>query len=93
MMRQITFYKFECGTKQMVQADDGRYDLVATPICTVESSSMTKGDIRRAIEDATGAKLARGTEVYARKMGKVVYKFTTEDLMSIVKEREELPLD
>lgn len=92
MMRQITFKKFECGISEMVKADDGRYDLVTRPVCTVEASSMTKSDVRKAIIEA-GTPCPRGTEVYCTPVGKVVYKFTTEDLLAIAKERAELPLD
>lgn len=92
MLRQITFKKFDCGICEMVKADDGRYDLVTRPVCTVEASSMSKSDVRKAIIEA-GVPCPRGTETYAAPVGKVVYKFTTEDLLSIAKERVELPLD
>lgn len=92
MMRQITFKKFECGIQEMVKAADGRYDLVTKPVCTVEASAMAKSDIRKAIVDA-GVPCPRGTEVYCTPVGKVQYKFTTEDLLAIAKERAELPLD
>lgn len=92
MARQITFYKFEVGTIEFKQADDGRYDLVKQPVCEIEDSSLTRGDIRQAIK-ATGYELKRGTEVYADKKSKILYKFTTEALMSICESREELPLD
>ena len=91
-MRQITFKKFDCGICEMVKADDGRYDLVTRYVCTVEASSMTKSDVRKAIIEA-GVPCPRGTETYAAPVGKVVYKFTTEDLLAIAKERVELPLD
>lgn len=89
MMRQITFFKFEVGYKGLVKAEDGRYDEVCTPVCEVEASSMTRTDTRAAIKDA-GVDCPRGMDVYARKVGKVQYKFTTEDLMGIAKERVEL---
>ena len=92
MSRQITFYKYECGVQSMQQAEDGRYDLVRTPVVEVEDSSLTKTDIRKAIIEA-GFECKRGTEVYATKVAKVVYKFTTEALKSIAESREELPLD
>ena len=92
MSRQITFYKFEVGIQQMVEAEDGRFDLIRKPVATVEDSSMTKTEIRKAIMEA-GAECKRGTEVYATKVGRVVYKFTTEALKSIAESREELPLD
>lgn len=92
MARQITFFRYEVGMEELQAAPDGRYDLVRTPICEVEDSSMTKTDIRKAIE-ATGATCKRGTNVYAKKLGKVVYRFTTEDLKGIAQSREELPLD
>lgn len=91
MSRQITFYKFECGTKEMKEAADGRYDLVSTPLVTVEESSMTNTQIRKAILDA-GFSCPRGTDVYAKKVGKVMYKFTTEKLLEIAEERIELPM-
>lgn len=92
MTRQITFFKYECGIQSMEQAEDGRYDLVRKPIVEVEDSSMTKTEIRKAII-AAGYECKRGTEVYATKVGKVVYKFTTDALKSIAESREELPLD
>ena len=92
MSRQITFFTFECGFQEMRQAEDGRYDLVRVPVCTVEDSSLTKSDIRKAIMDA-GVTCPRGTDVYATKVGKVLYKFSTEALKSICDSREELPLD
>lgn len=90
MMRQITFYKFEIGTRGLVKADDGRYDEVEQVICTAEASSMSRSEIRAAIKDA-GYTCPRGTDVFARKVGKVQYKFTTDDLLSIAKERVEVP--
>lgn len=91
MSRQITFYKFEIGIKQMEQAADGRYDLVKTPVTTVEDSSMTNTQIRAAIK-AAGVDCPRGSDVYATKVGKVMYKFTTENLLKIADERIELPM-
>ncbi len=92
MSRQITFFNFEVGIQQMVEAEDGRFDLVRKPIAIVEDSSMTKTEIRKAIIDA-GVECKRGTEVYATKVGRVVYRFTTEALKSIAESREELPID
>lgn len=92
MSRQITFFKFECGMKSMEKATDGRYDLVETPCVTVEESSMTNTQIRKAIIDA-GFDCPRGTSVYAKKVGKVMYKFTTENLLKIADERIELDMD
>ena len=92
MSRQITFFTFECGIQEMRKAEDGRFDLVRVPVCTVEDSSLTKSDIRKAIIDA-GYTCPRGTDVYATKVGKVLYRFTTEALKGICESREELPLD
>lgn len=92
MARQITFFKFEIGIQSLQQAEDGRYDLVRTPVGTVEDTSLTKTDIRKFITD-NGVECKRGTEVYAKKVAKVVYKFTTENLLKIADSREELPLD
>lgn len=92
MSRQITFFKFECGIKEMRQAKDGRFDLVKTPCVTVEDSSMTNTQIRKAIIDA-GYSCPRGTEVYADKVGKVLYKFSTEKLLEICDERIELSMN
>lgn len=92
MSRQITFFKFECGIREFVQQDADTYKLVSRPVCVVEDSSLTKSDIRKAIIDA-GFECPRGTDVYAVKVGKVQYKFTTEALKSICESREELPLD
>lgn len=90
-MRQITFYKFKCGIQSMEQAADGRYDLVRKDVCEVEDTHLGKTQIRAAIK-AAGVDCPRGTEVYAEKVGRVVYKFETEDLLRIAKSREELPL-
>ena len=76
MARQITFFKFEVGIQSLQQAEDGRYDLVRIPVGTVEDTSLTKTDIRKFIMD-NGVECKRGTEVYAKKVAKVVYKFTT----------------
>lgn len=92
MTRQITFFKFEVGIQGMKQAEDGRYDLVRTPVCVVEATSMAKSEIRAAILEA-GVSCPRGTDVYADKVGKVRYMFETADLMRICKERQELDLD
>lgn len=88
-MRQITFFKFEVGFEKMTQAADGRYDLVRTPVAIVEDSSLTKTDIRNAIK-AAGYDCPRGLDVYANKIGRVLYKFETADLLAIAKERIEL---
>lgn len=92
MARQITFFKFEVGIQSFQQAEDGRYDLVCTPVGTVEDTSLTKTDIRKFIMDK-GVECKRGTEVYAKKVAKVVYKFTTDKLLEIADSREEIPFD
>lgn len=76
----------------MTKAADGRYDLVKTKVCEVEDTSLTKTQIRAAIL-AAGVKCPRGTEVYADKVGRVQYQFTTEALKSIAEARVELPLE
>lgn len=85
-MRQITFYEFECGTEAFVQAEDGRYDVVRTPITTITDSSVTRSEVRKAIKDA-GYDLKRGERVYSTAIYKIVYRFETEDLIAIAKER------
>lgn len=92
MKRQITFNVYEVGIKNFVEAADGRFDLKLTPLAMMESGTATKGDIRAAILES-GHECPRGTEVYAKKVGRVRYKFTTEALLSIAEEREELPLE
>lgn len=92
MARQITFYKFVVGIQALEKAEDGRYDLVQTPIGEIEATSLTKTDIRKFIMD-NGIECKRGTEVYSKKVAKVVYKFSTEKLLEIADSREELPLD
>lgn len=92
MARQITFYKYEVGIQSLVKAEDGRYDLVRTPVGTMEDTCLTKTDIRKFIT-ANGVECKRGAEVYAKKLAKVVYKFSTEKLLEIVDSREELSLD
>lgn len=92
MARQITFYKYEVGIQSLHQAEDGRYDLIHTPVGEIEASSLTKTDIRKFIMD-NGVECKRGAEVYSKKVAKVVYKFTTEKLLEIADSREELPLD
>lgn len=92
MKRQLTFTVYEYGLQQMEQAADGRYDLKRVPLGTVEATSFTKADIRAAII-AQGLDCPKGTDVYANKVGKVQYKFTTEKLLEIADERIELPLD
>lgn len=92
MARQITFYKYVVGTQALEKAEDGRYDLVQTPVGEIEASSLTKTDIRKFIA-SKGVECKRGAEVYSKKVAKVVYKFTTEKLLEIADSREELPLD
>lgn len=94
MTRQITFYKFEVGTKafEKVEGDGEMYHLVRKPVTVVEATSMGKSEARKAILDA-GAECPRGTEVYWSKVGRVVYRFTTEALLAAAESREELPLD
>lgn len=92
MARQITFYKYEVGIQSLEKAEDGRYDLIHTPVGTMEDTSLTKTDIRKFII-ANGIECKRGVEVYAKKLAKVVYKFSTEKLLEIADSREELPLD
>lgn len=91
MARQITFYKYEVGIQSLQQGEDGRYDLVRTPVGAIEASSLTKTDIRKFIM-ANGVECKRGVEVYSKKIAKVVYKFTTEKLLEIADSREEIPL-
>lgn len=92
MARQITFYKFVVGIQSLEKAEDGRYDLVQTPVGEIEATSLTKTDIRKFITD-NGVECKRGIEVYSEKVAKVVYKFSTEKLLEIADSREELPLD
>ena len=92
MARQITFYKFVVGIQSLEKAEDGRYDLVQTPVGEIEASSLSKTDIRKFITD-NGVECKRGAEVYSKKVSKIVYKFSTEKLLEIVDSREELPLD
>ena len=93
MTRQITFYKFMVGYRTLEQiGDTDTYKLTTHDVCEVEATSLTKSDIRRAIIEA-GADCPRGTDVYANKVGKVLYKFTTEKLLAAAESREELPLD
>lgn len=92
MSRQITFYKFVVGIQSLEKAEDGRYDLVQTPVGEIEATSLTKTDIRKFITDK-GMECKRGLEVYSKKVAKVVYKFSTEKLLEIADSREELPLD
>lgn len=92
MARQITFYQYEVGIQSLKKAEDGRYDLVRTPVGTMEDTSITKTDIRKFIT-SKGVECKRGTEVYAEKVAKVIYKFTTDKLLEIADSREELPLD
>lgn len=92
MVRQITFFKYEVGINSLKEAEDGRYDLVHTPVGIMEDTSLSKTDIRKFIA-ANGVECKRGTEVYAKKVAKVVYKFSTEKLLEIADSREELPLE
>ena len=92
MARQITFYKFVVGIQSLEKAEDGRYDLVQTPVGEIEATSLTKTDIRKFITD-NGVECKRGVEVYSKKVSKVVYKFSTKKLLEIADSREELPLD
>ena len=92
MARQITFYKFVVGTQALEKAEDGRYDLVQTPVGEIEATSLTKTDIRKFITDK-GVECKRGAEVFSLKVAKVVYKFSTEKLLEIADSREEFPLD
>ena len=92
MARQITFFKYEVGIQSLERADDGRYDLIRTPVGIMEDTSLTKTDIRKFIV-SSGVDCKRGTEVYAKKLAKVVYKFSTEKLFEIADSREELPLE
>lgn len=91
MMRQITFTQYEVGIKHMVERPDGLFELQTVPVATIEATSISKADIRKAIIDA-GVECKRGTDVYSKPLAKVRYKFESADLMGIVKEREELPL-
>lgn len=92
MTRQITFFKYEVGIQSLVKSEDGRYDLIQTPVGTMEDTSLTKTDIRKFII-ANGVECKRGTEVYAKKLAKVVYKFSTDKLLEIADSCEELPLE
>ena len=92
-MRQITFYEYEVGVKRFesVEGTD-MYQLACTPVTTVEATSLTKSDVRKAIIEA-GVECPRGTEVYWTKKSKVLYRFTTEALLAAAESREVLPLD
>lgn len=91
MARQLTCFQFEIGTMQMVKAEDGRYDMVKTPICVVEDTSLTKTAARAALREE-GFETPRNLEIYWEKIGRVQYRFSTEALKSIAEERVELPL-
>lgn len=91
MMRQLTMFKFEVGTKKMVERPDGLFEKREEVCATVEATSLTKTEIRAAIL-AAGVPCPRGTDVFANKVSRVLLKFDNDDLMSIVKEREEMPL-
>ena len=69
MARQITFYKYEVGIQSLEKAEDGRYDLIHTPVGTMEDTSLTKTDIRKFIA-ANGVECKRGMEVYAKKLAR-----------------------
>lgn len=93
MMRQITFYEYEVGVKHFEPVDGtDMYQLAKTPVTTIEATSLTKSDVRKAIIEA-GVDCPRGTEVYWTKKGKVLYRFTTEALLAAAESREVLPLD
>lgn len=92
MARQITFNIYELGFIGLVQAEDGRYDMVSTPVCNVEEGSMTDTDVRNAIRES-GYEVKRGVNVYKKIIGKVRYEFTTEALKTICINREVIPLD
>lgn len=93
MTRQITFYKYVVGYRYLEQiGDTDTYKLVTHDVCEVEATSLTKSDIRRTIIES-GVDCPRGTDVYATRVGKVLYKFTTEKLLAAAESREELPLD
>ena len=93
MTRQITFYKYVVGYRSLEQiADTDTYKLTCHDVCEVEATHLTKSDIRRAIIES-GVVCPRGTDVYATRVGKVLYKFTTEKLLAAAESREELPLD
>lgn len=92
MMRQITFTEFEVGIKSFEPVDGtDTYRLVKRPVTKFEGTSCTKTDARRAIIEA-GVDCPRGADVYWDAVAKVRYKFTTEDLLSIAKEREVVEL-
>ena len=91
-MRQITFYKYMVGYRTLEYVGDDTYKLATHDVCEVESTHLTKSDIRRAIIES-GVDCPRGTDVYATRVGKVLYKFTTEKLLAAAESREELPLD
>lgn len=86
--KYITMKKFEVGMQELKQAEDGRFDLVQSPVTVVEASSMTKGDIRAAIIE-TGTKCPRGTAVYAKAVGTIRYYYDAEDLKRIASKIEE----
>ncbi len=92
-MRQITMYKFEIGTSEMVEVSEDTYKRVKHPIIEGElASSMTKTEARKALADA-GHPLKRGADVYWQKVGAVKLYFETADLLSIVKKAEDVPID
>lgn len=92
MARQITFFKYEVGINSLEKGEDGRYDLVHHPVGIMEDTSLTKTDIRKFII-ASGVECKRGTEVYAKKIAKVIYKFSSDKLLEIADSCEELPLE
>lgn len=93
MTRQITFYKYVVGYRSLEQiGETDTYKLTTHDVCEVEATSLTKSDIRRAIIES-GVDCPRGTDVYATRVGKVLYKFTTEKLLAAADSREELPFD
>lgn len=94
MARQITFYKYEVGIRELVpvEGEKDTFKLVNKAVTTAEAASMPKSEQRRAIL-AEGVECPRGTETYATKVGRVRYTFETEALLDIATSREELPLD
>lgn len=80
--RQLTIYLWEIGFEELIQADDGRYDLKRVSVCLVEESNITRTDARRIIEEC-GYEATRGLDVYAKKLKKFVWHFSNEDLRTI----------
>lgn len=82
MKRQVTFTVYEVGIRALVKAEDGRYDMVDTPVAKVEEGHMTDTMARKAIAEA-GYMVKRGTNVYWKPLVKRRYFYTTEQLKSI----------